>query len=150
MMWLLFPIAPTVYAVVRTSGMSARQNSGRVAASTPTVVTVPIIAALVARAVPVFLPLRPQPQVPSLRRRRDRFLRMGLVVIQGGLVCTGSTFGSCCSAAGFYGSDQYQCLDILGWSVAPPPQSIRNSSVKYFALNWTANLPMGHAMLRDT
>lgn len=33
----------------------------------------------------------------------------------GGLVCTGSTFGSCCSAAGFCGSDQYHCLDILGW-----------------------------------
>ena len=82
-MGLPFPLAPTVSVVVRTSGMSARQNSGRVAASTATVVTVPSIAALVARTVPVFLPLRrPQPQVPSLRRRRDRFLRTGLVVIQ--------------------------------------------------------------------
>jgi hypothetical protein len=33
----------------------------------------------------------------------------------GGLICTGSKFGDCCSAAGYCGSTQYQCLDILGW-----------------------------------
>ncbi|PSR80524.1 hypothetical protein BD289DRAFT_440635 [Coniella lustricola] len=32
----------------------------------------------------------------------------------GGLVCTGSLFGDCCSAAGYCGDDEYYCLDILG------------------------------------
>ncbi|KAI6091580.1 hypothetical protein F4821DRAFT_226441 [Hypoxylon rubiginosum] len=32
----------------------------------------------------------------------------------GGLVCRGSTFGDCCSAAGYCGSTQYACLDTLG------------------------------------
>ncbi|KAI0190299.1 hypothetical protein F4808DRAFT_29822 [Astrocystis sublimbata] len=32
----------------------------------------------------------------------------------GGLICSGSTFGNCCSAAGYCGSDTYSCQDILG------------------------------------
>ncbi|KAI1738204.1 hypothetical protein F4680DRAFT_426430 [Xylaria scruposa] len=32
----------------------------------------------------------------------------------GGLVCKGSSFGNCCSAAGYCGSDIYSCEDILG------------------------------------
>ncbi|KAI8625118.1 hypothetical protein F5Y19DRAFT_277836 [Xylariaceae sp. FL1651] len=32
----------------------------------------------------------------------------------GGLICNGSTFGNCCSAAGYCGSDKYSCEDILG------------------------------------
>jgi hypothetical protein len=33
----------------------------------------------------------------------------------GQLVCRGSAFGDCCSAAGYCGSTEYACLDILGW-----------------------------------
>lgn len=33
----------------------------------------------------------------------------------GKLVCKGSAFGDCCSAAGYCGSTDYACLDILGW-----------------------------------
>ncbi|KAI1373410.1 hypothetical protein F4677DRAFT_429549 [Hypoxylon crocopeplum] len=32
----------------------------------------------------------------------------------GQLICKGSTFGDCCSAAGYCGSSQYECLDTLG------------------------------------
>lgn len=31
------------------------------------------------------------------------------------LVCAGSTFGNCCSAAGYCGSKQYHCSSLLGW-----------------------------------
>ncbi|OCK73888.1 hypothetical protein K432DRAFT_311836 [Lepidopterella palustris CBS 459.81] len=30
-------------------------------------------------------------------------------------VCSGSTYGSCCSAAGWCGSDEYHCSGSLGW-----------------------------------
>ncbi|KAI0901421.1 hypothetical protein F4806DRAFT_489897 [Annulohypoxylon nitens] len=32
----------------------------------------------------------------------------------GGLICNGSSYGDCCSAAGYCGSDSYSCQDILG------------------------------------
>lgn len=38
----------------------------------------------------------------------------------GGLICAGSTFGDCCAAAGYCGSTEYSCLDILGWQVPIP------------------------------
>lgn len=31
------------------------------------------------------------------------------------LVCKGSKFGNCCSAAGYCGSDAYHCSNFLGW-----------------------------------
>lgn len=33
----------------------------------------------------------------------------------GGLVCKGSAFGDCCSAAGYCGKTLYYCSDLLGW-----------------------------------
>ncbi|KAI1120351.1 hypothetical protein F5Y10DRAFT_283364 [Nemania abortiva] len=38
----------------------------------------------------------------------------GTCGFSGKLVCRGSTFGDCCSAAGYCGSSEYACLDILG------------------------------------
>ncbi|KUJ07442.1 uncharacterized protein LY89DRAFT_743062 [Mollisia scopiformis] len=47
----------------------------------------------------------------------------GTCGFSGGLICKGSTFGSCCSSAGYCGSTEYACLDILGCTASVPTSS---------------------------